>query len=153
MSEYTAEQAEHCALTYEDCYDSDVINMLRSYAALLREREEAKAGVTFDSINAAMLAYNTACHSMGDMSSANYTGIRAALEAAAPMLASARVPDGMIERIDSAIQRITDGHAPRRIPADPTDVDLVLAEVRSWLTGQGWPPFWIAAAPKPETEG
>lgn len=71
----------------------------------------------------------------------------------APPAERVMVPDGMLDRIDAAIQRITDGHAPRRIPADPTDVDLVLAEVRSWLTGQGWPPFWIAAAPEASSHG
>lgn len=58
------------------------------------------------------------------------------------------VPEGMIERIKAAEQRIIDGHAPRRIPADPTDVDLVLAEVRLFLEGKP-APFWLAAMPKP----
>jgi hypothetical protein len=52
----------------------------------------------------------------------------------------------LIDRIKAAEQRIQDGHAPRRIPADPTDVDLVLAEVRYLLEGKQ-PPFWIAATP------
>lgn len=56
---------------------------------------------------------------------------------------SARAPDGLVDRIDSAIQRIVDNHAPRRIPADPSDVDLVLAEVKTWINGN-WPPFWIS---------
>lgn len=51
-------------------------------------------------------------------------------------------PAGLIERIKAAEQRIQDGHAPRRIPADPTDVDLVLAEVRCLLEGKQ-PPLWI----------
>ena len=55
-------------------------------------------------------------------------------------------PAGLIERIKSAEQRIQDGHAPRRIPADPTDVDLVLAEVRYLLEGKQ-PPFWVATSP------
>lgn len=61
------------------------------------------------------------------------------------------VPEGLIDRIKAAEQRIADGHAPRRIPADPTDVDLVLAEVRMFLTGHPQP-FWIAAAPTPEAQ-
>jgi hypothetical protein len=55
-------------------------------------------------------------------------------------------PAGLIERIKGAEQRIQDGHAPRRIPADPTDVDLVLAEVRYLLEGKR-PPFWVNTSP------
>jgi len=55
-------------------------------------------------------------------------------------------PAGLIDRIKAAEQRIQDGHSPRRIPADPTDVDLVLAEVRSLLEGEQ-PPFWIKTTP------
>lgn len=64
--------------------------------------------------------------------------------ASSPTVASA-VPDGMIERIKAAEQRIYDNQAPRRIPADPTDVDLVLAEVRMFLEGKPRP-FWIKTA-------
>lgn len=60
----------------------------------------------------------------------------------------ARVPDGMLERVIAAHARIINGHAPRRIPADPTDVDLVLMEVAMWIEGKAQP-FWIAAAPMP----
>ena len=60
-------------------------------------------------------------------------------------------PEGLRDRIESAIERINNGHAPRRIPADPTDVDLVLAEVRNLVDGKD-PPFWlkraVAAEPK-----
>lgn len=55
-------------------------------------------------------------------------------------------PAGLIERIKAAEQRIQDGHAPRRIPAEPTDVDLVLAEVRYLLEGKQ-PPFWVHTSP------
>ena len=53
-------------------------------------------------------------------------------------------PAGIIDRINAAIQRVVDGHAPRRIPADPTDVDLVLAECLGYFEGR-WPPFWLTA--------
>lgn len=36
----------------------------------------------------------------------------------------------LIERIDAALKRLTDGHAPMRIPAARTDVDLVLADAK-----------------------
>ena len=64
-------------------------------------------------------------------------------------------PEGLIDRIKSAEQRIHDNHAPRRIPADPTDVDLVLAEVRLLLEGKP-APFWLkptTPAAEPSSEG
>ena len=65
---------------------------------------------------------------------------------AAPVQEPVAWPAGLIDRIKAAEQRIQDGHAPRRIPADPTDVDLVLAEVRYLLEGKQ-PPFWIKTTP------
>lgn len=64
-------------------------------------------------------------------------------------------PSGLLDRVKAAEQRIENGHAPRRIPADPSDVDLVLAEVRCLLEGSA-PPFWLkseATAPPPLPEG
>lgn len=61
-------------------------------------------------------------------------------------------PDGLIERVKAAMQRIQDGHAPRRIPADPTDVDLVLGEVLCLLEGRD-PPFWVQPDPRPDPLG
>ena len=68
--------------------------------------------------------------------------------------ASVAVPEGLIYRVEEAARRIDNGHAPRRIPAEPTDVDLVLGEVLAWLKGEP-APFWVpAAAPvAPEREG
>lgn len=51
-------------------------------------------------------------------------------------------PAGLLDRVKAASERIANGHAPRRIPADPTDVDLVLAEVQMWIEGR-WPPPWL----------
>lgn len=65
-----------------------------------------------------------------------------ALAAEVERLRAQVAPAGLLNRIDSAMKRIEDGHCPRRIPADPTDVDLVLAECRAVFTGK-WPPFWI----------
>ena len=64
----------------------------------------------------------------------------------APVQEPVAWPAGLIDRIKAAEQRIQDGHALRRIPADPTDVDLVLAEVRYLLEGKQ-PPFWIDTTP------
>jgi hypothetical protein len=64
----------------------------------------------------------------------------------APVQEPVAWPTGLIDRIKAAEQRIQDGHSPRRIPADPTDVDLVLAEVRYLLEGKQ-PPFWIDTTP------
>jgi hypothetical protein len=69
-----------------------------------------------------------------------------------PVLTTPAAPalsEGMLDRIKAAEQRIIDGRAPRRIPADVTDVDLVLAEVIAWAEGEP-PPFWLAAAPQRE---
>jgi hypothetical protein len=78
--------------------------------------------------------------------------IRAIL-AALRAKAGAGVPEGMVDRIKSAMDRIQNNHAPRRIPADPTDVDLVLAEVLAHIEGRP-APFWItrASAPQPDKE-
>lgn len=62
-----------------------------------------------------------------------------------------QAPEGLLDRVMSARQRIIDGHAPRRIPADPTDVDLVLTEVAMFLRGEE-SPFWIAAPSAPGRE-
>lgn len=58
------------------------------------------------------------------------------------------VPEGLIKRVKAAEKRMIDGTALRRIPADPTDMDLILAEVLAFLEGRE-PPFWIKAAPQP----
>lgn len=38
------------------------------------------------------------------------------------------MPAGIVDRIEAAMKRVSLGQAPMRIPADQTDVDLVLAE-------------------------
>ena len=63
--------------------------------------------------------------------------------------AAPQVPEGMAERIEAALQRIVDGHCIRRIPADPTDPDLVLAEVLAFIKGEP-APAWLATQPAPE---
>jgi hypothetical protein len=67
------------------------------------------------------------------------------IEPTSPVEASGREVwlAGLLDRIESAMKRIEDGHGLRRIPADPTDVDLVLAECRDYITGKA-PPFWLA---------
>lgn len=54
-------------------------------------------------------------------------------------------PAGLLDRIDAAIQRIENNRAPRSIPANVSDVDLVLSEVRSYIKGYE-APFWLSAA-------
>lgn len=72
------------------------------------------------------------------------------IEAALARQDAQAIPEGLEDRIEAAIKRIVDGHAPRRIPADPTDVDLVLAEVLALIRGS-WPPFWIKPQPVDRT--
>ncbi|MDX4957866.1 hypothetical protein [Delftia acidovorans] len=56
-------------------------------------------------------------------------------------------PAGLLDRVKSALERIENNHCIRRIPADPTDPDLVLAEVRYLLEGKT-PPFWVSKLPQ-----
>lgn len=39
----------------------------------------------------------------------------------------------LLRRIDAAIERVTSGRGEMRIPADPTDPDLVLADAGNWI--------------------
>lgn len=41
--------------------------------------------------------------------------------------------EDLIRRIDAAIERITSGRCTMRVPADPTDPDLVLADAGNWI--------------------
>ena len=83
----------------------------------------------------------TACRPLVDADKINFARALAARGAQAEQ----PWPAGLLDRVKAAEQRIRDNHAPRRIPADPTDVDLVLAEVRA-LIEQREPPFWLARA-------
>lgn len=105
MSKYTAEQVIYAADLEQARYDGDltISEYLRDYAALLRERESAKAAVTdeiFEAFDAAqtkaMGEYEMQQYHAGKEShlvNALDFATRAALEAVAPMLASARVSD------------------------------------------------------------
>lgn len=65
---------------------------------------------------------------------------------AAPKAAKADPAPGIVARLEAALRRIEDGHSIRRIPADPTDPDLVLAECKAFFEGCP-PPFWVKAEP------
>lgn len=88
MSKYTAEFVEAEVEVAMTQGKHGTAAMFREFAALLRERESAKAAVTDEMVAVACGAYLNAPpgHMPDEM--------RAALEAVAPMLASARVPDG-----------------------------------------------------------
>jgi hypothetical protein len=60
-------------------------------------------------------------------------------------------PTGLLSRVKAAAERVQSNHAPRRIPADPTDVDLVLGEVQAMLEGRR-PPFWVAGPAEAQIE-
>lgn len=55
-------------------------------------------------------------------------------------------PSGLLDRVKGAEKRIRDGHGLMRVPADPTDPDLVLAEIAALIEGRK-PPFWLRPAP------
>ncbi len=61
---------------------------------------------------------------------------------------AAAAPVGIIDRLEAALKRIENGHSIRRIPADPTDPDLVLAECKAYFQGRP-APFWV---PKDATQ-
>lgn len=44
--------------------------------------------------------------------------------------------EAMRNRVQAALNRVTTGHAPMRIPVDDTDVDVVLADVLAHITSQ-----------------
>lgn len=93
MSKYTAEQVVTKAsqlATDEEYPDKHAADMLRDYAALLREREAAKAGVTAAMVD---LAIDVIAEHLTGFGGDLRQGVQSALEAVAPMLASARVPD------------------------------------------------------------
>lgn len=56
-------------------------------------------------------------------------------------------PEGLIDRVRQAADRMANNYAPRRIPAEPSDVDLVLGEVLHLLEGRE-PPFWVEKMPR-----
>lgn len=150
MSKYTAEQVRDWlrhearlrsgfAPLYEE---QQLIDMADAIDALLRERESAKAGVTdeiFEAFDAAqtkaMGEYEMQQYHAGKEShlvNALDFATRAALEAVAPMLASARVPDNL----QAAIHKVAKGYLSRR------QQGYFMGEIREML----------AAAPKPEKE-
>ena len=68
----------------------------------------------------------------------------------APPASPAVVPDGLLEHLREALRRVENGHSPRRIPANPGDVDLALSEAIAWLEGRP-APFWVKPAAAPST--
>lgn len=74
----------------------EAAEMLTNYAALLRERESAKAAVTDKAVEMACRKYY---NSGNPVYPPVFEAMRAALEAVAPMLASARVLDGQCSDI------------------------------------------------------
>src|SRR6185312_15235860 len=101
MKKYTAEQVESAAEILEQDQNAPswkrLSEMLNDYAALLRERESAKAGVTDEMTEAACRAYAIASDNPWPYSQEGWNDddrayMRAALKVVAPMMASALVP-------------------------------------------------------------
>lgn len=55
------------------------------------------------------------------------------------MTDSTLVSNVMLDRIEAALERHLYQHAPKRIPVDPTDSDVVLFDLRGIRAGQAWP--------------
>ena len=49
------------------------------------------------------------------------------------------VPRDLLQRVDAALQRHLDRHAPMRIPVDQTDSDLVQSDVQALITAPAAP--------------
>jgi len=149
MSKYTAERVLEYVEKAERGYFNPVhMEMLRDYAALLRERESVKVVVVTDDIFEAFDAAQT--KAMGEYEMQQYHAgkeshlvnaldfaTRAALEAVAPMLVSARVPEVSVAMVREA---------EHTCPTDRPHMDKLrwkAAKLNELL----------AAASKPETEG
>lgn len=167
MSEYTAEQVAREA----DLQEDHVADMLRDYAALLRERESAKESddelpgmwsvadfiggdpdersyaeresvqklVTDEIVEHVQYSIDNHPDNRTYAEQVSAASVRAALEAVAPMLASARVPDGDVDftsdEVDEAMEMLRKYRSS--IPTECLDqMERVL----------------LAAAPKPKTE-
>ena len=140
MSKYTPEQVERYA-GYAAKSSQVVAAMLRDFATLLRERKSAKAGVTDEMVERAITAWFDVQVDVSELDDAGTnTRMRAALEAVAPMLASARVPDGW-----------------QLVPVEPTDDMVRVVYPLHWYEGPGRRlkiayKQMLAVAPKPEKE-
>lgn len=141
MSKYTTEQVE--VLSERDWLAKDVRKALRDYAALLREHESARAAVTDEMRAKACAAYTVAMNGYGSKlqnHSAHEVAMRAALEVVAPMLASARVPDGFAEKLNARLEtlEVPESLSPSKAEYWKSGARRVIREVNAML----------AAAPK-----
>jgi hypothetical protein len=66
---------------------------------------------------------------------------------AAPQAQAVAWPSGLWRRVREAANRISGNYSPRRIPAEPGDVDLVLAEIQLLLEGRE-PPSCLDKLPR-----
>lgn len=150
---YTAEQIDACILCYKSgdlnyCRQG-IIDLLSSYATLLRERESAKTEVSKaiveTSCKAAAMEWEGMvfpdAYSIEEADNLRKT-MRAALEAVAPMLAGTRVPDGWRQDVALAASMLTWGAEEGLTESQERDVRTHQAKLFSML----------AAAPKTETE-
>ncbi|HWV44960.1 MAG TPA: hypothetical protein VN039_02860 [Nitrospira sp.] len=164
MRKYTAEQVRNVARLL----DGESRSMLNEYAALLRERESAKAAVTDEMVECACdgfmrvrgIGMHLAWQSMTEETRISYrNAMRPALETVAPMLASARVPDGWrlgdvdvaqggdmwTAGIDVPVDRRYSGDG---IHASAIECHAATKQLAEALRAQ----VMLAAAPKPEKE-
>ena len=145
----------------------EAAEMLAGYAALLREREAVKAAVTDEIAERVLNQYVKNCLPHLDEApvSLRIEAMRRALEAVAPMLASARVPDETGWLIESAFngfspswwagipegcgQSFTDNPNKAVRFCRKDDAEAVAKYMHMVIVTEH---KWIAAAPKPEKE-
>ena len=122
---------------------ADICKMLRDYATHLRERESAKAGVTDEMRDVAIDTYKRTDNPVYPQNvEVNVNALESALEALAPMLANARVPDDA-----EAVCACLGDDAAAMLDANPED-ERALTMWRAAHIIEAM----LADAPKPEKE-
>lgn len=135
-----------------DCMRRDIARLVSCDAIYLLPGWSKSRGAALE----ALCAYSLSLH-FEYAPNAERIALLSALQVIQALMAW---PAGLAHRVEAALQRIEAGSCIRRIPADPTDPDLVLAEVKA-LINAGRPPFWLkpeeqtnaTAAPAPEFIG
>lgn len=82
---------------------------------------------------------NTGCSYLGDGTKEELDSTYAKLQAIADSLDW--ISDEMLDRIETALQRHINNHAPMQIPANKADSDILLREIQMYRKGEKPRPF------------